>query len=54
MVRHRILRNAVSDETRRTVLREAETRYRHERASDEERMLFQDRINRLRRSLRLA
>ena len=54
MVKHRILRYAVSDETRRVILREAETRYRNEIASDEERMVLQDRINRLRRELRLA
>ena len=38
-------------EALRTVLREAEERYRHELLPDEERMLLQDRIERLRRTL---
>jgi len=45
---------AVKAETRRTALREAEERYRHELAGDEERMQLQDRINRLRRQLGVA
>jgi len=49
MVRYRILRRAVRVETRRTVLREAETRYRNELMDDEERQLLRDRIKRLRR-----
>jgi len=54
MARHRILQNAVSDETRRTVLREAEDRYRHELMDEEERMLLWDRILRLRRQLKVT
>jgi hypothetical protein len=50
----RILRKGLEDETWRTVLREAETRYRHELMGDEERMLLWDRILRLRRQLKLA
>jgi hypothetical protein len=48
MARHRILRGALRDEVRRTILREAEHRYRHELLGDEERMLLLDRIKRLR------
>jgi hypothetical protein len=51
MAEHRILRKGLRDETRRTVLREAESRYRHELMDDEERMLLRDRIKRLRRAL---
>ncbi len=51
MARHRILRGAVRDEVRRTILREAETRYRHELMGDEERMLLLDCIRPLRRAL---
>jgi hypothetical protein len=47
----RILRGAVRDEVKRTVLREAEHRYRHELLDDEERQLLLDRIKRLRRTL---
>ena len=47
----RILRKGLEDETWRTVLREAETRYRHELMGDEERQLLLDRIRRLRRTL---
>ena len=54
MATRRILQNAVSDETRRTVLREAEDRYRSELLPDEERQLLQDRIGRLRRTLKLV
>ena len=39
------------DERRRTILREAEDRYRNELLDDEERQLLQDRIRRLRRQL---
>jgi hypothetical protein len=39
------------DERRRTILREAEDRYRNELMDDEERMLLLDRIKRLRRTL---
>ena len=38
----------------RTILREATYRFNHELLDDEERMLLQDRIGRLRRSLKLA
>jgi hypothetical protein len=41
------------DERRRTILREAEDRYRNELMSDEERMLLWDRILKLRRRLGL-
>jgi hypothetical protein len=51
MAKERILQNAVSNEVRRTFLREAEDRYRNELMSDEERMLLLDRIIRLRRTL---
>jgi hypothetical protein len=54
MAPRRILQNAVSDEVKRTVLRESLTRYRHELMDEEERMLLWDRILRLRRSLKLA
>jgi hypothetical protein len=51
MAKQRILQNAVSDETRRTILREAEDRYLNELLDDEERQLLLDRILRLRRQL---
>ncbi len=47
----RILRGAVRDETRRTILREAEARYNHELLEEEERLLLLDRIRRLRKAL---
>jgi len=47
----KILADQRRDERRRTILREAEERYRHELLPDEERMLLQDRIERLRRTL---
>ena len=50
----RILENALTDEARRAILCEAETRYRNELLPDEERMLIWDRILRLRRRLKLA
>jgi hypothetical protein len=50
MARHRILdRGAVRDEVKRTILREAEARYRHELMDDEGRQVLRDRIKRLRR-----
>jgi hypothetical protein len=49
----RILKGAYRDEVRRTVLRESLARYRNEMLDDEERQELQDRIGRLRRSLRL-
>ena len=39
----------VRDEVRRTILRKAEARYRHELMGDEERQVLRDRIKRLRR-----
>jgi hypothetical protein len=51
MAKERILQNAVSNEVWRTVLREAEDRYRNDLMSDEERQLLRDRILRLRRTL---
>jgi len=51
MASHRILdRGAVRDEVKRTILREAETRYRHELMGDEEHQVLLDRIKRLRKS----
>jgi len=50
----RILRRALSDETKRTVLRESLARYRNELMDDEKRMLLLDRIRRIRRQLRLV
>ena len=43
----------LNDEAKRTILREAVTRFNHELLDDEERLELQDRIGRLRRSLRL-
>jgi len=51
MSKHRILQKGLKDEVKRTVLREAEARYRHELLPDEERMLLLDRIRRLRKAL---
>ena len=48
MAEHTILRGAVRDETRRTILREAVAHYRNELMDDEERMLLLDHIKRLR------
>jgi hypothetical protein len=44
----------LKEEVKRTILRESLTRYRNAMADDEERMLLQDRINRLKRQLGLA
>jgi hypothetical protein len=41
----------LEDEARRTVLREAIRRYRHEIMGHDERLMLEDRIRRLRRSL---
>jgi hypothetical protein len=49
MAEHRILDKAVDNEVRRTILREAEARYRHELMDHEETMLLLDRIKRLRK-----
>ena len=51
MAKERILQDAVSNEVGRTILREAEDRYRNELMGDEERMLLLDRIRRLRRAV---
>jgi len=51
VARHRILRGAVRHEVKRTILREAEERYRHALMGDEERQLLLDRIKRLRKAL---
>ncbi len=49
MAETRIPRKHYRDEVKRTILREAEARYRHELLGDEERQLLLDRIKRLRR-----
>ena len=54
MAKKSLLQDAVSDETRRTILRESLARYRNELLDDEERQLLLARIKRLRRQLRLA
>ncbi len=51
MARHRILARAIRAEVKRTILREAEARYRHELMDGEERMLLWDRVLKLRREL---
>jgi hypothetical protein len=51
MATKRILDRGLRDETRRTILREAEARYLNELMDDEERQLLLDRIKRLRRAL---
>jgi hypothetical protein len=53
MARNKILRGAVRDEVKRTVLREAQERYLHELLDDGERQVLRDRVLRLRRELRL-
>ena len=50
----RILRRALSDEAKRTILRESLAPYHNELMDDEERMLLLDRIKRLRKQLGLA
>ena len=54
MAKNSLLENALTDEVRRAVLREALDRYRNELMDEEERMLLLDRIWRRRRQLRLA
>jgi hypothetical protein len=54
MDKGRILRRALSDEAKRTILRESLACYRNELMDDEERMLLLDRIRRIRRQLRLV
>jgi hypothetical protein len=51
MDNQRILQDAVPNEVRRIILREALDRYRNELMDDEERELLWDRIQRLRRAL---
>jgi hypothetical protein len=46
-------KNALTDEVRRTILREAQDRYRNELMDDEECQLLHDRILRLRRQIKL-
>ncbi len=53
MAETRIPRRDIGDEARRTILREAEARYRHEFMGDEGRMLLWDRVLKLRRELGL-
>ena len=47
----RILRRTLSDEAKRTILRESLTCYRNELMDDEEQQTLLDRIRRLRRAL---
>jgi len=54
MDNRRILRRVLSNEARRTILRESLSRYRNELMDDEERMLLLVRIRRIRRQLRLV
>jgi hypothetical protein len=49
-----VLQDAVPNEVRRTILREATHRFNHELMDDEERLMLLDRIKRIRRQLRLA
>ncbi len=51
MARRSLLETALTDEVKRTLLRESLDRYRNELMDDEERMLLLDRIKRLRRAL---
>ncbi len=51
MAETRIPRKHYRDEARRTILHEAEARYRNELMDDEERQLLLDRIRRLRKAL---
>ena len=50
----RVPKNALTDEARRAVLREATRRFNNELLSDEARQLLFDRIKRLRKQLGLA
>ncbi len=52
--KQRILQDALTDEVKRTILRETETRYRHELVDTAERELLWNRILKLRRQLRLG
>ena len=51
MASHRILRGAVRDEVKRTILREAEHRYRNELMTEEERLELRERILKLKKKL---
>jgi hypothetical protein len=53
MAEHRILRKERKREISRTILREAEQRYRHELLDDHERQVVRDLVLRLRRELGL-
>ena len=52
MAKKSLLQDTVPDEVRRTILCEAEDRYRNELMVDEERMLLLDQIRRIRKQLR--
>ena len=54
MAKKSVLQDAVPNEVKRSVLREAEERYRHELVDTEERELLWNRILKLRRQLKLA
>jgi hypothetical protein len=54
MDRRSVLQDAVPNEVRRTILREALDRFNHELLDDRERQELLDRIKRLRRQLRLV
>jgi len=54
MAKERILQEAVSNEVKRTVLRESLDRYRNELMDTDEREILWNRIVRLRRSLKLV
>ena len=54
MAETRIPRKHYRDEVKRTILREAETRYLHELLEDEERQVLLDRVLKLRRELGLS
>ncbi len=51
--KERILRKGLSDEVKRTILREGLDRYRHELLDDEERQILHDRVLKLSRELGL-
>ena len=50
----RILKNTLTDEVKRTILRDSLNRFNHELMDDEERQLLRDRVLRLKRQLKLA
>ena len=54
MAKNSLLKTALTDEVKRTILRESLTRYRSELMDDEERMLLWNRILKLRRQLKLV